>query len=981
MNILNLNQNTETNYINVVFIMDATGSMATTIGALKPALNQLCKLIPLFATVNLHLIIYRDFDCANDMVYQYHGPFAPTDLAMIERILNVTNATGGGDGPECQKFAFNRLLSDVTGNNIVAFHFTDAPPHSFPFPTTSNKSEHFKEGLSLKVNNFPGDWIILCRIFQERHIPVYTIGAFHVESYPYYALLAGMTGAEVILLNNTQVDTILKATMIVCARALGYNDCDLNGLACVIRLQENSLLPLTENSTEFKNIQPIVIKPTDTQTIEINNIFDVCNRKCLEEKYNKDKSYRDLCFKIFIDLINTGHILSLTYNPLIGTLYRQMCKKTKVVDIEEKRFELTNLMSLTMSKLKTDNLASYHILAKWMEDSFNCMEQINELIMNMDGPMCPFLVLQMADADRMTKKDLVTAIKVPLPFNLRAIYKLVANIMLIEKAPIIMPEVFIPLAVPISLLFEVLSHLMCPGVMVNFKSAIVLALVTLDSNNAILSGKALEYLVENKGKWFDITDSEWHLLGFIKMVFRLHGKYGDILTIEEYNYLLPFLKIGLLKQNNPEINCIVPLRLSSGLKCVNTDHKVKCKLCDQFRSITVMTNNGCGLCLSYVPEVLVELEDHDDSHSYLFDCITCGSRYAVRNTDNLNTKPKCHYCRANAKPYATKIEIPQIRCHVCDINMILPDDTLLQSQLNINTMIDTFMCAICSNNNGVQKTDAYQVRLHELLKINDNLIEYLIGVKTSVNNITSKDSLYSLKGKFVVVTDSVDYNKLVYDDMLVLNSEEILQDLIQKINKGYIEQETCNICYGTFIHTDLYPMCYNSDCKALGCRKCLMEWYSENRPGTRILINRMCCPSCKKIPHKGLAFTNVHLKKLLSQNYKYDYDWHYAWCKQCLKVKELMARECGSDPMDVSDYICEDCMNPGNIKGCPFCGIKTSKSAGCDHIECPKSLGGCGIHWCYRCKDSDVIFSAVDARSVYNHLYDVHGNIYGVDDV
>ena len=45
-------------------------------------------------------------------------------------------------------------------------------------------------------------------------------------------------------------------------------------------------------------------------------------------------------------------------------------------------------------------------------------------------------------------------------------------------------------------------------------------------------------------------------------------------------------------------------------------------------------------------------------------------------------------------------------------------------------------------------------------------------------------------------------------------------------------------------------------------------------------------------------------------------------------------------------------------------------------MECPTEYGGCGAHWCYRCAS----FRADNARDIYDHLHDVHGNIYGVLD-
>jgi len=953
--------------ISIALVVDATGSMATTLTALKPALTQLTKLVPLFAMVKFHLVIYRDFDQPIDMVYQYHGPFLATESDSIEKIITSTVATGGGDDAECQKFAFNRLLSDITDDNLVVFHFTDAPPHTYPFPTQSSKSEHYKEGYNLKINNFVADWMELCNLYQNRRIPVYTIGAIKNSSYPYYTILAEMTGADVILLDNTDSTTILKVTTIICARALGYNDCNLMGLGSVIKLEPNFVLPLTENSIEFRNIKILITKQTDeTQSIDVRSVFDVCNRKSLEKRYNEDSSYRNICFETFTSLINSGHILSLTYNPLLGNLYRQMCKKTRVVDVDEKRYALTNLMSLTMSKLKTQNLASYDILAKWMEDSFNSMEKINELIMGIDGLMYPFLVLQTTDADRMTKKDLVNAVKIPQPHNLRLLSNLISNIMIVDQKPNIMPEVFVPISASNQELFSLLSHLMCPGVMAELKPSIVLALVTLDSGNAYLADRALDFLRENAGCWFDQSETEWYLFGFIKMLFRLNDKYNGIITDTESGHLKSFFKIASLKQNNPEIDCIVPLNLTSGYGSTYSDHKVKCKLCDQFRSVSVMTSTGCGLCLSYRPETLAELQDPNASKSYLFDCINCGSRYAVRNIDNLNTKPKCHYCRNSIR------SIPKIECSVCNINMILPDE----SQLVVSPT-DIFMCAICDENNGIKKTNTISVRLHDLLKENNTMVEHLIGIKIGMDDLSNNKSLFSVKGKYEVIDEPNQITLLTYDSKPILNTDIIMKNLMTNISTGYINNETCNICYNTFIHSDLDSMCYNSGCKCIACKKCISMWFGENKPGCRILQNRMCCPSCKKFPLKGLAFTNLHLKTLLSQKITYDYNWHYAWCKQCNKSKEFMTRDCaGPDPMPINDFVCEDCKVPQDTRACPFCGIKTSKSAGCDHMECPTSLGGCGIHWCYRCA-SDTIFSATDARSVYDHLYNVHGNIYG----
>lgn len=125
---------------------------------------------------------------------------------------------------------------------------------------------------------------------------------------------------------------------------------------------------------------------------------------------------------------------------------------------------------------------------------------------------------------------------------------------------------------------------------------------------------------------------------------------------------------------------------------------------------------------------------------------------------------------------------------------------------------------------------------------------------------------------------------------------------------------------------------------------------------------------------------NPHVKAIAAQKLTFDSDWHYAWCRSCKKIKEYMERQCaGPDPMEINNFECEDCMKPGEHKACPSCGFATVKMSGCDHLECPTALGGCGTHWCYRCDGPDV-FHSMNSNDVYNHLHDVHGNIYGAAD-
>lgn len=966
------NQNQE-NPINVILKIDATGSMASTLASLKSSLVQLCKLLPLFVKARFHLIIYRDFDCIANELYQHHGPFEANQISQMLSVIANTLPKGGGDTEECQKVAFNRLLEDIPDGNRIVFHFTDAPPHRFPYPVNGNDN-HSKEGHNLKINGWIQDWIVLCQKYKDLGIPVYTIGMISGESYKYYSVMAEMTGGDVVILSNNNVETILKVTTITFPRALGYDEYNLTGLASLARLHENSVIPQTENCNEFRNMKTVKLEfSNDGQTHELKKSFDVCTRKRLEYRYKNDADFQNQCFNTFVDMIKDGNILAITYNPLLGGLYRNMCRRSKIAQLDSRREELTNLISTTMNSLKNTNKNTYDLVSTWIENSYNRMDEINELIMGLDAPMVPYFSLQ--TVDRMTKKDMTLACKIPMPQNLRMLGNLISSVTLIDKKPKTMPEVFVPVGVSNGELFSLLSHLMCPGVRIDFRPSIVVALVALNSNNAYLSQRALEFLRESKGKWFGKDESEWHLFGIIKLILKLESQYGGIITQEELDYIHPLFRISSIKYNNVEMDCKRKFRLLPEHGKRYHDHKVQCFKCNQYRSASVMTPNGCGLCLSYSQEELDKLSDPDKTHSYLFNCTVCESQYAVRNLDALNTKPKCHFCRM--VPPMNINQIPKVVCTVCDVGMILPDNTTVST--------GNFMCAVCVENGGEERIDTMQYRFHDLLANNIDLVQALIGINIDFNLLTGRDSLYSLKGKYQILSNIVDpmiyADKLVYDGRKLLNGVELITEMMDIIKYGKVNMESCIICYNDFIHHELESICYNKKCSAKACHVCIKQWFNENRPGKRVLENRLCCPSCKKKPRGGFAFTNPYLKALISQEIAYDPDWHYACCVKCAKIKEYMMRECaGPDPMEIANYTCEDCCKPsGLFKNCPKCGIKVSKSAGCDHMVCPVNLGGCGIHWCYSCVEPDV-FQSTDSNEVYNHMYEEHKNIYGAHD-
>jgi len=482
----------------------------------------------------------------------------------------------------------------------------------------------------------------------------------------------------------------------------------------------------------------------------------------------------------------------------------------------------------------------------------------------------------------------------------------------------------------------------------------------------------LEFLRECCGKWFDSESSEVHLFGFIKLLLKLEGQHGGILTKEEIEYINPLFKISSLKYNNREFDCTRKFKLVPEHGRWYPDHKAKCPDCKEFRSCSVMSENGkCGLCCSYPADELAKLMDADSRKSALYDCTLCHSRYAVRNVAGLNVKPKCYYCRSNIA------EIPKVPCKICDVNIILPKGAEITGQTS-----DEFICAICVENGCEERFETTQMRMHDLIRENPKLVPWLINLDIDIDSLLGRESLFKLREKFTKRDVVAPIFELFFEGRPIINLQEIIDQMVDIVKTGSVGTEPCIICYDDKIHIELNSLCHNKGCKALACSQCIKSWFSENKPGKRVLENRITCPSCKQPPVGGIALTNYNIKLITAQKLVFDHDWHYAWCKSCGKVKEFMERQCaGPDPMEIDNFVCEDCMKPGENKACPFCGFLTVKASGCDHMECPKKHGGCGVHWCYRCEGStDTVFHSESAQDVYNHLYEVHGNIWGNED-
>ncbi|WP_423459533.1 vWA domain-containing protein [Ottowia sp. VDI28] len=118
--------------LDLVFLIDATGSMADEIGKLKASLadiaNQVSRL-PSQPDLCFGMVAYRD---KGDAFLLRRHDFT-NDLNAFQRVLNALHADGGGDTPEAMNEALHETVHQLSwrgdGTTRLVVLLADAPPH------------------------------------------------------------------------------------------------------------------------------------------------------------------------------------------------------------------------------------------------------------------------------------------------------------------------------------------------------------------------------------------------------------------------------------------------------------------------------------------------------------------------------------------------------------------------------------------------------------------------------------------------------------------------------------------------------------------------------------------------------------------------------------------------------------------------------------------------------------------------------------
>nr|URM61849.1 ariadne-like ring finger protein [Mimivirus sp.] len=778
-----------------------------------------------------------------------------------------------------------------------------------------------------------------------------------------------MTGGKTLYLTNTNPKTITQITIKLFLSLMGCdNEFETNVKELTYENHRNfnqlvdenkndGYLPGTGFSKDLKNV-PVQIESNHWLKTDLRNLINL---------FNRDSEYKNKIFKVFESLLKPQTVLSLTYNTIFATFWRLICK---IYD-DPRKETLKSQLSNTLEYLKKNNKADHLILTEWISDSYNQTYEVNEIINTKAKDKVPALVLdtsrhylpqEILELSRSCNTKVLAMV-----VDMLSALRIVDNI---DELPKTLDEIdskgrpsaikYVPLSLSNRYLFSVLPHLIAPGTNFSLRPSIIMATVAYLTNNVILSTRAKEHLEYHKGKWIDQSLPENYTGGFINLMMRI----PEFLTESEIEFFKFYQRVfGLLINGSTELNVESPI---TPFKKVCHDYKIKCDHCQHNRSFTLTTLDSegkykCGMC--YCEPEYMAPESQDDNHSIYLECKSCLSHYAVVNPHLMNVTPKCYGCRNGLVQPITK-------CTKCTNKYV--DPTGIYGE--------TFVCPDCHVDPKLSVIEN-NIVFKDIYNLNKPTIYSQVGFEMPADiNIFGGHSIFALKDRINKIESSTESNPMLqFNKKVILNSVNVLEQMIKWINSGTSEKAYCMICFNESTRSNLRKVCGHKQCKSIACGDCLKSWYGENKVGDLIQVNSLTCPFCKQCPtYNVLSSYNRQVCAMVRTNKHFDVNWWYGWCLQCFQPKKVVEKQCSEDaPQFAGKFTCDDCKSvitkPEDSKQCPNseCQIAIIKNGGCNHIECV----ACNKHFCWICADT----SYDNSKDTYDHLYKKHGGAFGHD--
>lgn len=198
--------------LDLVFLVDATGSMGDEIGKLKATLrtiaNEVAQL-PSRPDLCFGLVAYRDK--GDQFLLRSHD--LTNDLAAFQGVLNALQAGGGGDYPEAMNEALHDTVHQLSwrgnGTTRLVFLLADAPPHLDHGGPQYDDDMHAALGKGIKIFGVGASGLDKQGEYIQRQIAQYTGGRFVFLTYANASQPASGPGRETVHdVKNYSVDTL-----------------------------------------------------------------------------------------------------------------------------------------------------------------------------------------------------------------------------------------------------------------------------------------------------------------------------------------------------------------------------------------------------------------------------------------------------------------------------------------------------------------------------------------------------------------------------------------------------------------------------------------------------------------------------------------------------------------------------------------------------------------------------------------------------
>ncbi len=198
--------------LDLVFLVDATGSMGDEIGKLKATLHSIARevaALPSRPDTCFGLVAYRDQGDA--FLLRRHD--LTNDLSGFRSVLNALQASGGGDYPEALNEALHDTVHRISwrgnGATRLVVLLADAPPHLDYGGPQYDDDMLAALGKGIKVFSVGASGLDTQGEYVQRQIAQYTGGRFVFLTYRDGANPASGPGRETVHeVSNYSVDTL-----------------------------------------------------------------------------------------------------------------------------------------------------------------------------------------------------------------------------------------------------------------------------------------------------------------------------------------------------------------------------------------------------------------------------------------------------------------------------------------------------------------------------------------------------------------------------------------------------------------------------------------------------------------------------------------------------------------------------------------------------------------------------------------------------